>query len=235
MRLARLALQLKRHGVGPARVSLSNRQPLIERAILRDASALERLAHTFSKARRLTGIPELLGVEGHPELVGVRGKASTLVRLLSHILYRSDLTSLFYSLREVAGRAERERKVEEKAKLKYLPKKDVPTEDLVVQEAIREHFRELAQKNCVYSIPISGSLEVMALENFLDDTESRAKRRKLLGAPVGHHEELVADVEDHASTSNSGAVGMLFFKPIILAPSNKKTLPVTPARPFFMF
>lgn len=92
---SRLALQLKRHGVKPVRVSLSNRQPLLELIILCEPDTLQILATHFSQARRIVHLPDLLGVEGHPELVNVPQRQCKMSSALGKVLYRSDLSSMF--------------------------------------------------------------------------------------------------------------------------------------------
>ena len=65
---ARVALSKKRHHIGPVRISLSNRLPLLERWLLRRHVSGEKLLEKFAISRSLKQVPHLLGVEDHPAL-----------------------------------------------------------------------------------------------------------------------------------------------------------------------
>lgn len=225
---SRLALQLKRHGVGPVRVSLTNREPLLERVFSASPIALEDLVREFGRARCIKDIPQLLNFENHPELERIPKTQSKLVPALGKILYRSDLTSLFFSQREVVREAGAKRRLEERQEAQHMPKRRPVTVDSVIKEAIREHFRETAALDCVFSVPAAGGMEVETLGNFLDSSESlEAKRRRIL-SEVDYREIISADVEVQPSESEGRTAGIMFFKPVMMTPSMKKFLHVAP-------
>lgn len=83
-------------GIGPVRVSLSNRLPLIEKRVELDDQYLVDLVSCFAEARNFRKIPEIMGFEKHPLIHGVRfTHISELVPVLTQIIYRCSLHDLF--------------------------------------------------------------------------------------------------------------------------------------------
>jgi hypothetical protein len=91
-------------GIGPVRVSLANRLPLLESRIQHDPSVAEKLAQQFIAMRHLKRIPALFSFHDHPHLLAQVPaqrfrSASSYVKPSTEIIYRCDLHSLFQSLR----------------------------------------------------------------------------------------------------------------------------------------
>ena len=63
---SRVSLRVKRGSVAPTKISLSNRLPLMERTIRRDAGAMPEILAAFDKSRTLAAIPQLLDLDMHP-------------------------------------------------------------------------------------------------------------------------------------------------------------------------
>lgn len=117
----------------------------------------------------------------------------------------------------------------ERAEAKHMPKKPPPASDAVLKEAIREHFRETAQRDVIFSMPAAALAEVETLGIFLDSSEAgEAKRRRLLSGGCGDRADgITLDVEPGAEPEGQ-AVAAMFFKPVMLMPSTKKVLACGP-------
>jgi hypothetical protein len=91
-------------GIGPVRVSLANRLPLLESRLQHDPSLAEKLVQEFSAMRHLKRIPALFAFHDHPHLLAQvpahRSRCSSAyVKPSTEIIYRCDLHTLFKSLR----------------------------------------------------------------------------------------------------------------------------------------
>jgi hypothetical protein len=90
-------------GMGPVRVSLSNRLPLLERHVRDDPRYLLRLVECFEEARQFKQIPMLLGLADHPSLQHLRRmRSSDLVQVLTRIIYRCDVYDVCHHKAEIA-------------------------------------------------------------------------------------------------------------------------------------
>ena len=65
---ARVSLAKSRHHIGPVRVSLANRLPLLERWLKRGQVSAAKLLECFNQARSLKAVPALLNIDDHPSL-----------------------------------------------------------------------------------------------------------------------------------------------------------------------
>jgi hypothetical protein len=145
---AQIALKLKTHLVGPVRISLANRTPMLERRLALDPSFFEPLIKSFSSARVLSSVPIVLGLSEHPDIVACRGlrkKAhpSKLKVVLSRVLYRCDLANAFFSLRK---QIRADKHLKDKRKRDQLKLAAVPLllcEAEIFNKAAREHLREV--------------------------------------------------------------------------------------------
>ena len=222
---SRLALQLKKHGIGPARTSLTNRQPLLERWICRFPEQLPQICKRFEGARKYRNMASLMQLDGHPALDGVAQKRDELLPRLTSIIYRCDIDSLFYSLNKQARRHKKLKESHDKAAVKKLlgaGKVPKPTFDSVMQEAIREHFRSqaaAAPKSTIYSIPASSAVEIQGLGSFFGATVS-------VGEVANEYESMEMVADTHSDGAPDSRLSRLFFKPIILKPFDKKSLRV---------
>jgi hypothetical protein len=92
---AKVALQ-SQTGLGPVRVSLSNRLPLMESRIASNPQYLAELVECFGLVRKFKKVPMFLGFERHPLLHTMAGKHhSVWVPTLTRIIYRCALEDLF--------------------------------------------------------------------------------------------------------------------------------------------
>ena len=67
---ARVALSKRSRRLGPVRISLSNRLPLMERWIRKNTISATDLLERFNRTRSLKTVPALLGLQDHPALEG---------------------------------------------------------------------------------------------------------------------------------------------------------------------
>lgn len=220
---AQLSMQLKKHGVGPVRSSLANRQRLIEH-LCKDKAGMQSLVEAFSVCRHYRRLPNIFGFHRHPELSGVGRSIHKLVPAITKVLYRCDLTSKFLSQR--AAHKEHKRAEDRDARIaaQIMQQKQRLTYDDIRMYAIREHFRQVCLPEMVYSLPVA-SLDMVSISCFLGSSEAReAKRRRLLDTGVDC--DLEMDVEVGADISTKAQ--HVFFKPILLTPADKRFLKVAP-------
>ena len=86
---ARVAINKKRHHLGPVRISLANRLPLLDRWLRRGHVTATNLLDKFSAARSLKKVAGMLRVDDHPGLQGV-SHPSSLRRVLAKVIYHCD-------------------------------------------------------------------------------------------------------------------------------------------------
>ena len=67
---ARVALSKRSRRLGPVRISLANRLPLMERWIRKETVSATDLLDRFNRSRSLKTVPALLGLQDHPALEG---------------------------------------------------------------------------------------------------------------------------------------------------------------------
>ena len=91
----------KKHHIGPVRVSLSNRLPLMERWIRKKQLDMDELTHCFTEARSLHSAASLLDLERHPCLLdmnvrkGRGGKVSAVHPWLTKAIYNCSIESMY--------------------------------------------------------------------------------------------------------------------------------------------
>ena len=87
---------------GPVLVSLARRLPMWESRLAQDPQSFKHFLELFDTARNTLEVPDTLGIGGHPviqDAVRRRGeKTFVLVKVLSYVLYRADLSSQFPAL-----------------------------------------------------------------------------------------------------------------------------------------
>ena len=160
---SRVAHAKKAHHLGPCRVSLSNRLPLLERWLTRGHLSLGSLVQAFEQTRCLKRAACLLGIEQHPALleVGLRGRGAParLRPVLTQVVYGCDMESVFKPMRGQAKHHEsRKRKLAEKdAKLigKAARRAGGLTFADVEAAAMQAHVAQVVKPNTFYTCPRS--------------------------------------------------------------------------------
>ena len=153
---AKVSLAEKSHPIGPTRVSLANRLPLLERLLLRGHADVQTVIRHFARARKLSAIPALLGFEKHPALRGVK-KASALRPVLAHIIYGTGLEDAFRSVAAVS-KEHRRAQVDEAIREEKLLRGEKRTKkgcgfDDVLLRSMHDHFSKICDFSCYYSVP----------------------------------------------------------------------------------
>ena len=95
----RMSKPAKANRLGPVKVSLINRMPVIEKKLKRKTLDAWELVSAFDHVRIIKNIPAALGIEDHPDLLSFkRMSASQAVKVLPRVVYRCDRDNLFCRL-----------------------------------------------------------------------------------------------------------------------------------------
>ena len=96
-----VTLDLKTHHIGPTRVSLANRLPMMERMLSTFPDQLPHLVECLEKTRAIAEVPQLWEFTAHPMLkhVNTHRGPSSWVPLVKSIIYHCDLDTGYRSLR----------------------------------------------------------------------------------------------------------------------------------------
>ena len=153
---AKVSLAERSHPIGPTRVSLANRLPLLERWLLRGHVDVQTIIHHFARARKLSGIAALLGFERHPALRGVT-KASALRPVLTKIIYGSGLEDAYRSVASIALQHEKAQQQEAIREVKLAKglrklKRGCCFSDVLLR-SMHDHFAKICEFQCYYSVP----------------------------------------------------------------------------------
>jgi hypothetical protein len=119
------AVDLRRHYLGPVRMSLSNRMPMVQRSLKYGFVSGMDLLRCFSAARSLLKVPDILGLSNHPSLklfsrVGDKVRPAEMRVAVCKVLYRCDLIDMFSSQARVAKAHLAQKRKEADPQLKYI-------------------------------------------------------------------------------------------------------------------
>ena len=90
----RVTLEQNIHHLGPVRISLANRLPLLERWLKKGVLDMKLLLRCFDTTRSIKQIAGCLGVEHHPSLLEVaKEKPSKVLPVLTKVIYGCDMYS----------------------------------------------------------------------------------------------------------------------------------------------
>eukprot|EP00959_Pyramimonas_sp_CCMP1952_P252441 5274399-Pyramimonas_sp.AAC.1 len=157
----------KRHVIGPCRVSLSNRLPLLERTLLKRPVVLLGLIQDLEQARSLKKIPSLLNFEDHPLFSKLRETSrSELVPFIASVFYHCDLKNTYRSMKDYQMFDE-----SAKGKVSRCVKKmtDVFQHtglDTILRASICDHFRQTHDPQAHYHLPAAAAASTESMENF---------------------------------------------------------------------
>ena len=178
---ARVAMSKKRHHLGPVRISLANRLPLLERWIKRGHVSGKQLLDLFTESRQLKKVPMLLRVEGHPLLVERFGCRPGKMRvMLAKVLYHCDLQNMHES-HDSFGRENERFKRKAQAQQQKLVGRSVAgalAYDGVLRSAMQQHMlvaHDDTDKICLYSCS-AASLCLQSVAGALDEPETKKQR-----------------------------------------------------------
>jgi hypothetical protein len=101
-RHARAAVELKKHYLGPVKISLSSRLAMLEMWLAIGFVTGQDLLRCFNSARDLLGVPEKLGLSCHPTLNpyqdGRKVKPSDYRKRIASVVYRCDMIDMYRGL-----------------------------------------------------------------------------------------------------------------------------------------
>ena len=98
---ARVANTKRARHLGPVAVSLANRFPMLLSQIKAGQFDMFKFLELFGKARKMMDTPYLLQLEGHPDLANAKLKTSSMVPIMSKILYNCDITAMYHSQKKL--------------------------------------------------------------------------------------------------------------------------------------
>ena len=182
---ARVALSKKRHHLGPVRISLANRLPLLERWLQRGHVSAQELLSAFEKCRSLKKLPFLLGVEDHPLLVDNYGaqKPAQMRVALAKVIYHCDLQSM-YEPHDAASRENfrlKRKAADAQARLVGRQAAGALQFEGVLRNAMVQHMlvkHDDAEGTCYYSAPRS-CLTFRSVEALLQEPQTKRCRGDL--------------------------------------------------------
>ena len=214
-------------GLGPVRVSLSNRLPLIEARIASDPNFLSELAACCEEARDFKHVPTAMGFEEHPLLQTSRLKApSDWVPVLTQIIYRCALDDLFddksMDVRYHTLSKNRVAYTSAKRVREAAPAVARVQDAGVLRQAMVEHLKETADAGAWYSVP-GHALQLERLFEYFAEAETvaAAKRRRLVHQ-VGDDFGLSLDHEAAGEDKGSSYSDLCYFRIRSSAAGDKK-------------
>jgi hypothetical protein len=220
----------KAHALGPVRVSLANRLPMLERWLERGAVKVADLLEYFEAAREIKQIPSLLGFSDHPDLKDLHSMSTFKARkAISQIMYRCDLSHLYHSLK-VAGKAHAKVNVKRKRDTAAFLAKDckrrkvVADEHSVTIELMRDHFSQIhgSGSDLVFVVPQS-SVRTETTTTLL--TTPAAQRISDADEDANH--AIGLDIEADSDAENIAVEGLLYFKVALHSPGQRSMIPVS--------
>ena len=224
---AKVTLAKRVHHIGPVRISLANRLPLLGRWTQRGEIDGNTLLNAFSLCRSLKSVPAMLGLDEHPALV--EGRPWSMRVSLARVLYHCDLESMFES-HELQKKHDAKRKrqalAEEARLLKAAGRgKQDLTYSRVLKGAMEDHFaKQHGNTNHVFYAAPRACVTVTQLEEVLQEPPS--KRARLQADSEDEEEEGMALPEDLDASSANVADPLLYFQVSLLAPSEKRVVRV---------
>ena len=219
---ARVSLAKRRHHIGPVRISLANRLPLLERWVKRGHVSAKELLDFFTQCRSLKAVPSLLNLVNHPALDDEYFKRPAKMRVkLAAIMYRCDLSDMYKSHDSFAKANEKLKRKAVDQQLKLLDRcaAGALTHETVLRNAMQCHLLALHDENdgaCFYSCS-SRCLNLQSVSAAL--SEPLSKQRRLAAGGPRDEELLPPDVDICDVPSNS-----VTFQIVMKNPADKKVI-----------
>ena len=224
---AKVTAARRRHCIGPVRVSLANRLPMLERWIHRGHMTADELLACFDRMRSLNSIVKEFSFELSPELAQRKSGAVQLSSrslrdphtVCTSIFYGCSIESMYRSLR---GAADSDRKAKDKQRRREAAAPEPVCWASVNGRALIDHFAEVLDSNSFYSCP-AHALSLETLGNIL---EQPASKRARLNSDVALRPEF--DLLDPESLEDDPLRGnpqdVIFFQPIFAHAGRKKVV-----------
>ena len=219
---ARVSLNRKKHHIGPVRVSLSNRLPLLDRWVRRGHVCPKKLVSAFTSCRSLMTVPSQLNVSDHPSLDGMFSKSPASMRVvLPKVLYRCSLPDMYHSF-DAMGKAHDKSKRKRAETQARLVEKDsrALSFDKMLFSAMQQHMltkHEESEGTCFHTVPRS-CLALQTVEAALNEPQTKQRRVSqdaVQDAPVA------PDVDLHQEIAPAQSVT---FQILMKNPGDKKVI-----------
>ena len=221
----RVSLENRMKKLGPVRVSLANRLPMLEKWLTRGVFSLEDLLNKFEEARQLKATIHTLGIAQHPSMSNSSGmKSSHMRNRVGKMLYRCDLDNMMFSLKKPM-RLHKQKQAAKRVKAARLcvSNKEVDTSTCLLQTLMRDHFAVVARDACTFSLPVAHA-RLQTLTEFLEKPESSKKRGHGESRGSGSDEQVL--LPDHEGDEPVPVDSRMFFKMLLTNPSAKISVPV---------
>lgn len=214
-------LALKKHFLGPVRLSLSNRLPMVERWIRLGFFDGLDLLNAFSKTRELMKAPDVFGVGLHPRISSVTHPAEMRVGL-TKVIYRCEIMDMFRSqsaAKEHHDRRKRKSTYQDAKLIEEKTSKEDLTFQIVKRTAMDDHVRAQMQGGGgnIFSCP-ARYLQMVSLEALLDTPRTKQPR---ISEPQA---EAFCDIE--AEGDHIDDAGTIYFEPVWRNIGKKRTMRV---------
>jgi hypothetical protein len=167
---AQVAINQKRHPVGPVRVSLSNRLPMLERRLALQPSYITQFMECLNETRQFKQCLKLFDFASHP-LITRKTLTRDFPMLLSHIFYQCDLPTSFRSLKQYANKDKKSRDLRALQEKRFSTNAPVaaPGRRRAFSTALRDHFLTTHRMHSFYRIPAEAHPKVTRLDDFVAD------------------------------------------------------------------
>ena len=216
---ARVANTKRARHLGPVAVSLANRFPMVISQVRAGQFDMVKFLHLFGLARKIMDTPYLLQLENHPELGRVKQTPSSIVPIMSRIIYNCDITSMYHSKKEAAVAAKKatDKEVRRVANLIKATQPSVVSRASVLSHAMLDHLCKVACADSICSLPRS-LVGFKSIEETLADPETKKRRTEA---------KVMDDDSDSGLRVDDGGVGQelapeVFFNLVFKNPEKKK-------------
>ena len=220
---ARVALAKRRHHIGPVRISLANRLPLLERWMKRGHVSAQELLHFFNDCRSLKTIPSLLNLANHPAIEDDFFRRPAKMRVsLARIMYRCDLQNMYASHDTFAREHDKLKRKAMHRELKLLDREAVGalTHETLLRSAMQSHMLLLhndeGEGACFYTCP-STCLNLQSVSAAL--TEPLSKRPRVEAQLPQVEDLLPPDVDVCEAPAST-----ITFQIVMKNPADKKVI-----------
>ena len=159
----------KTPNVGKVKVSLANRLPMLERSLARRPSTITTLMDSLALTRSFYQVPEMFGFASHPALVSEqKARSQNMVATLTDIIYRCDAAGGYQTFRKQGLHHEHRNEKNRRAEKKLIDVARGVGLQGVLENAMRDHFRQTCAENGFYSIAMAAEPQLEGLQDLME-------------------------------------------------------------------
>eukprot|EP00959_Pyramimonas_sp_CCMP1952_P042251 883673-Pyramimonas_sp.AAC.1 len=179
-------MESKKHFVGPIRVSLSNRLPLLERNLLREPGLINALVDQFDVARKIKQLPNVLNFEGRPLIVALpKDVHSTAMQpVVAAIFYHCDLENTYRAMKVHQRHDSKIKDKKHRTEDKLTDTRKHTGVDTILSLAISDHFRQVHDAETFYSIPAAAASNLQSMSQWMDKSGIQVAQERRAAAMV---------------------------------------------------